>query len=75
MIHHKFFLFIIVTLFTVHAGCRPGDRLSNPTRAKPHDGKQPATVEVKVGGKVWRINPDLPYRAPGIWTNPNPHSL
>ena len=33
------------------------------------------TVEVTVAGKVWHINPDLSYRATGVWTNPNPRPL
>ncbi|MYB94081.1 hypothetical protein F4054_17880 [Candidatus Poribacteria bacterium] len=30
---------------------------------------------MRVGGKVWKINPDLSYQATGVWTNPNPRSL
>ncbi|RKU09679.1 hypothetical protein C6501_14850 [Candidatus Poribacteria bacterium] len=76
MTNRSFFLFIVIaTLLSVHAGCRPGERSSEPTRPNPPDSKQPSTAEVKVGGKVWRINPDLSYRATGIWTNPNPRPL
>ena len=32
-------------------------------------------MEITVGGKVWKIDPNLSYKATGIWTNPNPRSL
>ncbi len=41
----------------------------------PEDEKNTLTAVVTVGGKVWHINPDLSYRATGVWTNPNPRPL
>ena len=32
-------------------------------------------MEITVGGKVWKIDPNLSYQATGVWTNPKPRLL
>ena len=32
-------------------------------------------MEVTIGGKIWKINPNLSYKAVGVWTNSHPRPL
>ena len=66
-------LLILFAILFVGTGCRPEGSSSHSPPAKKE--KDTLTAEVTVGGKVWNINPDLSYRATGVWTNPNPHPL
>ena len=65
-------LLIISMVHCSYTGCRPDRRDSDP---HPNEDSKKATVDVRVGGKVWEINPDLSYQATGVWTNPNPRLL
>lgn len=66
-------LLTISTIFLFSMGCRPDGSPSHPQ--DPNADNKKETVEVTVGGKVWNINPDLAYRATGVWTNPSPRPL
>lgn len=72
-IHFSVSLIILSTLLLAWTGCRPDRISSHPS--KPQEAKDAFTTEVTVGGKVWNINPDLSYRATGVWINPNPRQL
>lgn len=65
-------LVIISVAHFLYTGCQPDER--NP-HSHPNSKNKTVTQDVTVGGKVWKINPDLSYQATGIWTNPNPRSL
>ena len=66
-------LLIISTILLFSMGCRPDE---SPSHSQDPNGEnKKKTVEVTVGGKVWNINPDLSYRATGVWTNPSPRPL
>lgn len=71
-IHINVYFLILLTFLFAWTGCRSG---GSSDSQPPKDEKITITTEVTVGGKVWRINPDLSYRATGIWTNPNPRPL
>jgi len=64
---------ILSTLLLLYMGCRLERSSSEPH--PPNENNKKETVEVTVGGKVWKINPDLAYRAIGVWTNPSPRPL
>ncbi len=66
------FLVITMMLF-LFIGCQLDEQHSR--RNRPNEQKSKVTTDVTVGGKVWNINPDLSYRATGVWTNPNPRPL
>ena len=66
-------LLIIPTILLLFMGCHPDGSPSHPQ--DPNEKNKKETVEVTVGGKVWNINPDLSYRATGVWTNPSPRPL
>ena len=66
-------LLLIYTLPFLQAGCRHEGNPSHPQQLDKENKK--LTVDVTVGGKVWNINPDLSYRAIGVWTNPAPRPL
>ena len=68
-------LIISLSLFLM-TGCQPDDgSTKTPSTPHPNEENKKAVVDVTVGGKVWKINPDLSYQATGVWTNPNPRSL
>ncbi len=72
-IHVNVYFLILFAILFVWTGCRPE---GSPTHSPPDKKeKDTFTTEVTVGGKVWNINPDLSYRATGVWTNPNPRPL
>lgn len=66
-------LLILSAVLFAWTGCRPEGSSSRPQPPKEENEK--TTVAVTVGGKVWNINPDLSYRATGVWINPNPRPL
>lgn len=72
-IHIIVHLLILSAALFAFTGCRPEGSSSRPQTPKEENEK--VTTEVTVGGKVWNINPDLSYRATGVWTNPNPRPL
>ena len=57
-----------------HAGCEPGGGSTKPP-PHPNDEGKKATMEVTIGGKTWEIDPNLSYKAVGVWTNPDPRPL
>ena len=61
-------LLIISMVTFLYIGCRP-----NGKHLSEEDKK--VIVDVTVGGKVWKVDPNLSYRATGVWTNPEPRSL
>ena len=69
-------LFIIFLSLFLMTGCQQdGGEVPPSTVSPPETVKKKPTVEVTIGGKVWKIDPNLSYQATGIWTNPNPRPL
>lgn len=71
-------LFLISLRLFLHPGCKPDEGEVPSSTSLPHflrEENKKATVEVTIGGKVWKIDPNLSYQATGVWTNPNPRLL
>lgn len=69
-------LFIISLCLFLIIGCQQDGEISPPSAASRLEGTQKKpTVEVTIGGKVWKIDPNLSYQATGVWTNLNPRPL
>ena len=74
--YHLVTLSLIFLIIFMFISCKP-DGSSKPLPSTTHtdmENKESST-EVIIGGKTWKINPNLSYRAVGIWTNPNPRPL
>ena len=65
-------LFIISLVVFLSIGCRPN---GSGARLHSDEDNKKATKEIMIGGKVWKVNPDLSYQATGVWTNPDPRPL
>lgn len=74
-----YYIRIVATLFIItlslfwQPGCKQDEGpppSSAPSRFE--DSQKRATAAVTIGGKVWKIDPNLSYQATGVWTNPNP---
>ncbi len=68
-------LFIITLSFYPQTGCKQKGDTTSPSTSQPSEDNKKKLVEITVGGKVWKIDPNLSYQATGVWTNPNPRSL
>ena len=69
------FLIIALSLFLLTGCQRDGGEIPPSTDTRLEESEKKPTVKVTIGGKVWKIDPNLSYQATGIWTNPNPRSL
>ena len=68
---------MISMVFFLNTGCEPDGGSAKPPSTTPHlkeENKQ-ATMEVTIGGKIWKIDPNLSYKAVGVWKNPHPRPL
>lgn len=61
-------------VFFLNTGCKSGGGSTKPT-PHPNEESKKAAMEVTIGGKVWKINPDISYKAVGVWKNPEPRPL
>lgn len=68
-------LFIITLSFYPQTGCKQKGDTTSPSTSQPSETNKQKLVEITVGGKVWRIDPNHSYQATGVWTNPNPRLL
>lgn len=64
-------------VFFLNTGCEPDGGSAKPPSTTPHLKKEnkTATMEVTIGGKIWEIDPNLSYKAVGVWKNPDPRPL
>ena len=68
-------LFIITLSFYPQLGCQQKGDATSPATSQPSEENKKKLVEITVGGKVWKIDPDQSYQATGVWTNSNPRPL
>ena len=68
-------LFIITLSFYPQTGCKQKGDTTSPSTSQPSENKKKKLMEITVGGKVWKIDPNQSYQATGVWANPNPRSL
>ena len=68
-------LFIITLSFYPQTGCKQKGDTTSPSTSQPSENKKKKLMEITVGGKVWKIDPNQSYQATGVWTNPNPRLL
>ena len=68
---------MISMVFFLNTGCEPDGSSAKLPSTTPHLKKEnkKATMEVTIGGKIWEIDPNLSYKAVGVWTNPDPRPL
>ena len=70
------FFIIILIVFSLHTGCQQDNGSQKPSFSSHTDNKNiEAIVTVNIGGKKSDIDPNLSYKAVGVWTNPNPRPL
>lgn len=68
-------LFIITLSFYPQTGCKQKGDTTSPSTPHLREENKKKLMEITVGGKVWKIDPNLSYQATGVWTNPNPRLL
>ena len=71
-------LFIITLSLFWQSGCKQDEGTSSSSTSHSlflQEKNKNATAKVTIGGKVWKIDPNISYQATGVWTNPNPRSL
>ncbi|RKU17360.1 hypothetical protein C6501_04230 [Candidatus Poribacteria bacterium] len=68
--------FIITLCILLQTGCNQQEEGTTPS-STPHirQENKEKLVEMTIGGKVWKIDPNLSYQATGVWTNSNPRPL
>ena len=72
---YRFFITILI-VFSLHTGCQQNDGSQKSSFSSLTDNKNiEVIVTVNVGGEKWEIDPNLSYKAVGVWTNPNPRPL
>lgn len=64
-------------VFFLNTGCEPDGGSAKPPSTTPHlkEKNKTAAMEVTIGGKIWEIDPNLSYKAVGVWKNPDPRPL
>ena len=65
----------IFLCFFFQSGCLQKQATIPLTSVSVENEDREQLKEINVGGKTWKIDPNLSYQATGVWKNPDPRPL